>query len=363
MKTSKNAMMAFVVAAVILTTVLTSTTSASASTTVNVPSTQVASEAPITAGPSRSECLAPDFDDTGLPALQAALKSFDDLTNSTVTCVAAYLNGAMTWQQWEDPWITSSQYGYTSWVAQEPQSRQLILQVDLIPTGVEGTSGPSAWEQSCAAGNFDQYAAQLGTNLVAAGLGNSVIRLGAEMNGTWETDFMGTTTQEQNWWAACFANEVTALRAAAGEHFLIDWDVNACKGAYSYANFYPGNAYVDIVGLDLYDVDCDTPNNSVTFSQLANEPFGLADFEAFAAAQGKPMSFPEWGLQPSPSADDPGFIDGMASTVANGDFAFESYFDVNLVIRPYLPLGSQTPLSLTAFQEWFGTTTSAATSI
>jgi hypothetical protein len=363
MKTSKNAMMAFVVAAVILTTVLTSTTSASASTTVNVPSTQVASEAPITAGPSRSECLAPDFDDTGLPALQAALKSFDDLTNSTVTCVAAYLNGAMTWQQWEDPWITSSQYGYTSWVAQEPQSRQLILQVDLIPTGVEGTSGPSAWEQSCAAGNFDQYAAQLGTNLVAAGLGNSVIRLGAEMNGTWETDFMGTTTQEQNWWAACFANEVTALRAAAGEHFLIDWDVNACKGAYSYANFYPGNAYVDIVGLDLYDVDCDTPNNSVTFSQLANEPFGLADFEAFAAAQGKPMSFPEWGLQPSPSADDPGFIDGMASTVANGDFAFESYFDVNVVIRPYLPLGSQTPLSLTAFQQWFGTTTSAATSI
>ena len=106
MKTSKNAMMVFVIAAVLLTPVVTSTTMASASTTVNVPSTQVASEAPITAGPSRSECLAPDFDDTGLPALQAALKSFDDLTNSTVTCVAAYLNGAMTWQQWEDPWIT-----------------------------------------------------------------------------------------------------------------------------------------------------------------------------------------------------------------------------------------------------------------
>ena len=67
------------------------------------------------------------------------------------------------------------------------------------------------------------------------------------------------------------------------------------------------------MGLDLYDVDRNTPNTSVTFSQLANEPFGLADFEAFAAAQGKPMSFPEWGLSTVPSGDDPGYIDGMAS--------------------------------------------------
>jgi beta-mannanase len=44
---------------------------------------------------------------------------------------------------------------------------------------------------------------------------------------------------------------VTALRQATGEHFLIDWDPNAGKGGYSYTNFYPGNAYVDIMGLDL----------------------------------------------------------------------------------------------------------------
>ena len=363
MKTLQNAMMAFVTATVVLTPVVTSATRAFASTTVSVPATQVVAEAPITAGPSRSECLAPNFDDTGLTALQAAVNSFDTLTNSTVTCLTAYLNGATTWSQWDSPWIDQSQYGYTEWVTDDPQSRQLVLQVDLIPTDLEDESDPLGWEQTCAAGGFDADATELGTNLVAAGLGNSVIRLGAEMNGTWETDFIGTTTQEQNLWATCFANEVTSLRQASGEHFLIDWDVNACKGAYPYANFYPGNAYVDIVGLDLYDVDCDTPNNSVTFSQLANEPFGLTDFETFAAAQGKPMSFPEWGLQPTPSADDPGFIDGMASTVANENVAFESYFDVNVVIRPYLPLGPQTPLSLTSFQEWFGTTTSGATSI
>ena len=251
------------------------------------------------------------------------------------------------------------QYGYTSWVAEAPQSRQLVLQVDLIPSSLEDISDPLSWEQSCAAGDFDSYATELGANLVTAGLENSVLRLGAEMNGNWEADFIGTTTQEQSEWALCFDNEVTALRQAVGENFLIDWDPNAGKGGYPYANFYPGNSFVDIMGLDLYDVDSNTPNTSTTFSQLSNEPFGLSDFEAFASGQGKPMSFPEWGLSSTPSGDDPGYVNGMASTVANGDFAFETYFDV--VDGNALPLSSSTPLSLDAYEGWFGTPASAGT--
>jgi len=358
MKTLKIAAMALGAGAALLTLTVIPATVALASSPVSAPSNQVASEAPITAGPSRSQCLTPDFDDTGLAALQAAVTSFDTLTNSTVTCVSAYLNGAATWTDWESPWITDPSYGYTSWVAEEPQN-QLVLAVDLIPSSLEDVGDPLSWEQSCAAGDFDSYATELGTNLVAAGLQNSVIRLGDEMNGTWEVDFMGTTTQEQNLWATCFANEVTALRQAPGENFLIDWDPNAGKGGYPYANFYPGNSYVDIMGLDLYDVDSNSPNTSVTFSQLANEPFGLTDFEAFAAKEGRPMSFPEWGLSTIPSGDDPGYIDGMGSTVANGDFAFETYFDVGS--GNALALGAATPLSLDAYQVWFGTPSTAAT--
>jgi hypothetical protein len=364
MKTLKIAMMAFGTGVVLLALTVTPAIMAFASTSVSVSSTQVASEAPITTGPSRSECLEPNFTDTGLASLQAAVTSFDALTNSSVTCVLAYLNGEPTWSQWEDPWVTASQYGYASWVAEAPQTRQLVLQVDLIPDSLEDVSDPLSWEQSCAAGDFNTYATELGTNLVAAGLQNSVIRLGAEMNGTWEADFIGTTTQEQNLWATCFANEVTSLRQAAGQNFLIDWDPNACKGAYPYTNFYPGNAYVDIVGLDLYDVDCNTPNTPVTFSTLANEPFGLTYFEAFAAAQGKPMSFPEWGLSTIPSGDDPGYIDGIGSTVASGDFAFESYFDgAGGANSKALALGASTPLSLAAYQEWFGSPLPTAATI
>ena len=320
-------------------------------------------EAPISAGPTRSECLKPNFTDTGLASLEAAVTGFESLTNSNVSCVLAYLDSASTWAEWDSPWITDSSYGYTSWVAAEPESRQLVLAVDLIPSSLEDASDPLVWEQSCADGDFNAYATELGTNLVAAGLQNSVIRLGDEMNGTWEADFMGTTTQEQSLWASCFANEVTALRQATGENFLIDWDPNAGKGGYPYANFYPGNSYVDIVGLDLYDVDSNTPNTSVTFSQLADEAYGLTDFEAFAAAHAKPMSLPEWGLSTVPSGDDPDYVDGIGSTVANGNYAFEAYFDGADTSSGSLALGSSTPLSVTAYQEWFGTPLSAAATI
>jgi hypothetical protein len=281
------------------------------------------------------------------------VNSFQAATHSTVSCIGSYLNGAGTWAQWESPWITGPDGdAYTGWVAEAPQSRQLVLQVNLIPNALEDVNNPLSWEQSCAAGDFNSYATALGQNLVAGGLQNSVIRLGAEMNGPWEADFIGNTTQEQNLWATCFANEVTGLRQATGEHFLIDWNPNACVENVPYANFYPGNAYVDILGLDFYDVGCDQPTTALTFSQLANEPAGLTSFEQFANAQGKPMSFPEWGLSSTPSGDDPGYINGIGSAVENGNFAFEEYYDV--VEGGTMMLDSGAPLSAAAFQKWFG---------
>jgi beta-mannanase len=227
--------------------------------------------------------------------------------------------------------------------------------VDLIPSSLADVNDPLGWEQSCDAGNFNGYATTLGTNLVAAGLQNSVIRLGAEMNGAWEQDYIGTTTQEQNDWATCFDNEVTAMRQATGEHFLFDWNPNACTQQIPYANFYPGNAYVDIVGLDMYDAACSGPTTGITFSQFANQSYGLAPFEAFAAAQGKPMSFPEWGLDSSTAGDDATYVNGIGSTVANGDFAFQEYFDdVDGWSMMLDNSASPTPAADAAYAKWFG---------
>jgi beta-mannanase len=228
--------------------------------------------------------------------------------------------------------------------------------LNLIPNQLENVNNPSRWEESCSTGAYDSYARQLGTNLVAAGLENTVIRLGPEMNGIWESDFVGAKKTEQKLWAKCFAAEVTSFREVAGEHFLFDWNVNACTGKYPYQNFYPGNKYVDIIGIDLYDVGCETPTTRLTFAKLASEPLGLNQIEAFAAKKGKPMSLPEWGLSTIPAGDDPSYINGIGSTFSAKDFAFESYFDgAGGPNSKAMALGPGTPLADGAFRQWFGT--------
>jgi len=335
-------------------TASTTTSPAATATTTTIPSTSTASGGLIVAGPSRSECLAPNINGSGLRALQSAITNFDEITGTSVSCISTYLNGAPTWSAWEHPWVTNALYGYSAWVAEAPQSRELVLQVDLIPSSLKDANDPLSWERPCAAGAFNSYATQLGKSLVAAGLQNSVIRLGAEMNGTWEADFVGTTPVEQQLWVRCFDNEVIGLRRAAGGHFLIDWNPNACKYDLPYSRLYPGNSYVDIMGLDLFDVSCIAPRTPYSFAQLAKEPAGLSSFEAFANAHKKPMSFPEWGLSMVPSGDDPKYIDGIGSAFANNNFAFETYFDGMGGKVKALPIGPRTPLSLPAFQQWFG---------
>jgi beta-mannanase len=225
----------------------------------------------------------------------------------------------------------------------------------LIPNDLADVNDPTKWEKSCAAGHFNAYARRLGANLVSAGLENSVIRLGSEMNGVWESDFIGTTKVEQKLWAKCFSNEVVSLRQTSGEHFLIDWNVNACTGDYPYANYYPGNSYVDIVGIDVYDVACRTPFTKVTFSKLAEEQLGLDDLQSFAAAKHKPMSLPEWGLATVPAGDDPAYINGVGSRVERGDFSFQTYFDGGGGPNSKaLGLSSRTPLADSAYKKWFG---------
>lgn len=324
---------------------------AAAAVTAHVTSTES-----ITTGPSRGECLTPDIAPgaSGLDNLQSVVTSFDDLTGTTVNCLSAYIDTTQTWAQWEQPWVTSSEVGFSSWVAQEPQVRQLVLAFNMIPLSLQNVQNPTKWEQACAAGHYDSYATKLGENLVAAGLQNSVLRLGPEMNGQWEPDFIGTKVSQQKLWAKCFDNEISSMRRVKGEEFLSDWNPNACWGDYPYANYYPGNAYVNIIGIDLYDVGCEAPYTRLTFAQLANEQLGLTHFEAFAKAKGKAMSFPEWGLAKLPSGDDAAYIDGMGSAFKTLDFSFEAYFDSSAPNLGSLPLGPVTPLSVAAFQQWFG---------
>jgi Glycosyl hydrolase family 26 len=312
----------------------------------------------ITAGDSKANCIDLQFNHGELD--QSEISAATNLTGVTYNCLETFANPMPTWDEWETPWMFSNTYdGWDAWLAANP-AHQVVMAMDLIPQSLFNEHDPLPWEQACAAGSYNQNATTLAKNLVSYGAGKIVIRLGPEANGAWEADYVGTTTTEMNDWAKCYDNEVTAMRAVPGAHFLFVWNPNACTTDLPLNEWYPGNSYVDIVGIDAYDQDCST---SKTVSQegwaaFSTDTFGsdptfpsIASIEAFAVAHGKPLSFPEWGLT-GDQPDDAAYITDMAQMFKRDAFAFESYFDSGS--DGIASLGSAIPNATAAYSKAFG---------
>ena len=298
---------------------------------------------PVHAGDSRVRCI--------YTKLGAPLKQAERATGVTYSCLETFSDADPTWAAWAKPWLTNKVYGYVSWLAADP-GRQLILTQNLIP---DSLAGDPNWAAKCASGAYDSYATQLARNLVKAGFGYSVIRLGPEMNGTWNAGSLGETPASWKEWAQCFAQEVRAMRAVPGSHLLFDWNVNASYRNIPLADFYPGNAYVDIIGIDFYDtsgVSLPPVGNPERWTALSRQPDSLMQVAAFAAAHHKPLSFPEWATVGS-QGDDAAYVTSMGTFIAHHDVAFQSWFDAgDNGILQLTPSGA--PRSLHAYIKAFG---------
>lgn len=284
----------------------------------------------------------------------SALTDFATLTGQQVNCVLLYNDGSTTWSEWVKPWFTepsTSDSDWLRWLHADPSTRRVVLSQELVPDDV-----PANWRELGAAGAYDGYARQLAANLVAAGMGNAVIRLGHEMNGTWYHDGLGNDPAEYGDWSAYWARIVTAMRSVPGAHFLFDWNVNAGYRNIPLASYYPGNSVVDIIGVDVYDSGMPgNPGNPATrWSSLYHEPGGLADIVSFAREHGKPLSFPEWGLVNATSGglgDDPRYVTGIADLIKDNDVVYQAYFDP--AADDILPL-QDAPQSRRLWVQYFG---------
>jgi hypothetical protein len=314
---------------------------------------------PITAGNSKANCITPNF--PGGVLSQSVVDGITSVTGVSYNCLEVFDNPMTSWANWETPWMFRDPGdGWDAWLAASP-AHQVIMAQDLIPQSVSNTSDPLTWEQSCASGDYDQYATTLAKNLVSYGAEFVIIRLGVEANGSWEDDYVGTTATEMSDWSKCYDNEVAAMRSVAGQRFYFVWNPNICTANIPLSAWYPGNAYVNIIGADAYDKDCGTLK---TVAQEGWEPYAtdssngsavnsvfpsLANIEAFAVAQGKPMSFPEWGL---PTGDDDAtYVTDIAHMFNSDDFAFQSYFDDG--DDGTAQLGSTVPNATAAYSQLF----------
>jgi hypothetical protein len=142
-----------------------------------------------------------------------------------------------------------------------------------------------------------------------------------------------------------FRNIVTSMRSVSGANFKFIWNPidtssSSCPGVHM-EDLYPGDKYVDVVALDVYDGIATKMTDAMRFTDLYNgtgsggyvaesplsvngqsfkgDGYGLKWLAAFGKAHNKEISLPEWGLM-SPSlnaggGDDVYFMTKMADWI------------------------------------------------
>jgi hypothetical protein len=326
------------------TTSSTTTTAPTTTTTAPAPTTTTTTPAPTTTTtvpPTTTTTVPPTTTTTTQPASNAlvqgvyvgaanpsGVKSFASQTGTSPTIASDYLPGNGGWTAMDGsggslnwlvgPWKGT---GYT-----------LSLGVPMIPVNSSGTAVGTLAQG--ATGAYNSYFVSLAQTLVAGGAANAYLRLGWEFDGSWMPWYAATASAEANY-AAYFQQIVTAMRSVSGEHFRFMWNPDAgafTASGYSVQAAYPGNAYVDVIGLDLYDQTWATPQTPANAWSSTVSP-ALTAAQKFAASEGKPLALPEWGVVIRSDGhglgDDPYYINHMIAWMktASNNVVYESYFD------------------------------------
>ncbi|MBB0230423.1 hypothetical protein FOE67_13105 [Streptomyces calidiresistens] len=232
---------------------------------------------------------------------------------------------------------------WAEWRRGAPE-RMFVLNVPMLERSEERVPDRAVARSLSAGarGAHDQRFRTLAERLVSLGLSDTVIVLGWEMNGTTYTHRCGPDPEA---WKEYWRRIVTVMRSVPGQEFRFDFAPNRGTDAIPWTECYPGDDVVDIIGMDSYD---QPPGN--TFAEHVEQPLGLRDHVEFAAARGKPISYPEWGL--FRNGDNPEYMLGMLEWIAEHQPIYHTISD-------YCPHGvwwcGRNPRSAEVFRSVLGT--------
>ncbi|WP_336488119.1 carbohydrate-binding domain-containing protein [Methylobacterium nigriterrae] len=219
-----------------------------------------------------------------------------------------------------------------------------------VPLTVWGTS-----LEQVATGAYNSHflqAAQALAQCKPSSDGSIYVRVGWEFNGTW---MPWSAPGHEAAFIQAFHNLVDTFRSVSGQ-FKFVWDVNEGGGSIDPAKAYPGDKYVDVVGMDsYYNIAWDSKDPAAAFQNNVTEQYGLQWQQDFAAAHGKPTAISEWGIQ----TDNAGpYIQAMAKWLADHKVVFANYWDSNFAAYNGQIDNGQYPNASAAFKAAFAGVTS-----
>lgn len=188
-----------------------------------------------------------------------------------------------------------------------------------------------------AEGRFDGHYRTLAERLVRLKSPDTVIVLGWEMNGL---TYSHRCAPDPQAWMAYWRRIVNTMRSVPGQQFRFDFAPSRGSDAYPWTECYPGDDFVDIIGMDTYD----QPEGQ-SFEAQVNEPHGLQAQVDFAREHGKAISYPEWGL--FRNGDNPEYVRRMLDW-------FDRHKPLYQTLTDYCPHGvwqcSENPASAETFR-------------
>jgi hypothetical protein len=251
----------------------------------------------------------------GWPQTPATLDAFAQARGRPLEVVGEYLDGR-DWDHLRNPTYLFETY------AGSPYAADLVLSLPLIT--------PDETLARAAAGYHVDYWAQLAEGLVEHGMGSIVVRPGWEANSP--VNYPWSAVSDPAAFRGAFVRCVDELRSVAPE-LQVDLCVTAAADGHviDVAELYPGDEYVDVLGVDLYDMWSGAGTDADRWDWYRTTAGGLDDLAGFAAEHGKPLAVDEWAVA-SPSwgggGDNPQFVRDLVAWMDSVPVRHEIYNEV-----------------------------------
>lgn len=236
-------------------------------------------------------------------------------------------------------------------------SQQIVWSIPLVMTGGSKTLAAN--------GGYDsEYLSTAQTTLAAHNrtTGPILVRFDWEFNGNWQP-WAAQDATDGNLYIQKWQRAVNIYRGVSNR-FKFIWCPNFGQADPDLS--WPGSAYVDLVGMDIYYNAGDNAGDGTGFFSFAvSDTYGLNWLKNRGTTAGRPICFPEFGVKACQTANvgEPGpatetssqaaFVGLLAQWMRDNAVFYATYWDSNLDIDTKLSSG-QYPLTGARFKSEYG---------
>ena len=202
----------------------------------------------------------------------------------------------------------------------------------------EGLAGGETL-RDVANGNRDVEYSRLAKAIATTNHTDITVSLGWEFNGNWYP--WKTTTETAQDFIDAYRRVWSLF---VGDHNMDHVKFIWCVSNGALSSFpnpllaWPGNRYVDLLGVDFYDYHWSYARSGTSktqrdkaFTQLVVDDFGLYHWMDIAKEEGKPLVLPEWGAaikaDHTGGGDNPDFVNRVISLIEQQKILWGNYFE------------------------------------